>query len=594
MSSKLNKIANRGKSTFTQVEEKNAKFRRGLRKTSTQAKKTKSSLGGLNGILTKIGIGFGIFEAGRAVGGVITMGAEMEQTRISFETMLGSVDKATETIKKLDKFSNVTPFTNDEVIKSGRNLIAFGVENEKLIPTLKKIGDVSAGLKIPFNELSGIYGKIKVQNTVYGEDLNRLAGRGIPVFTELSKAMGVNQEDIKKLASQGKIKFADIEQAFTNMTKEGGTFFDLMSKQSKSFGGKWSTLMGKIQLAATKLGERLLPILKPFVTWTIAVVDNLPKIVGFFRSLYTTVADNAIVFGLLTTAFLALNAQMIISKISLVAFVLQYKGYLIWTKLATIAQWNLNAAFAANPIGITIGLIAALVAGIVYAYNKFGWFRGSLYAIWETMKGFGGALKELVVDRIKDMIRGVTGLGKALMQFFQGDWKKAWETGKQATADLVGVNSGAKFLGKMKGVGQDAAGAYLDGINEVKNEENGKALMESFLNPKKSSITGLSVNDILNGKFGAFGKSKDGDTEKDIKDNGDGTGMPEGLGKGIDTITGGGSKKTNINVTFGKLVENFNLNSQTVKEGFTQSEDELKRMLLRVLNSANQMQTSPA
>lgn len=573
MSSKLNKIASRGKSTFTQIEEKQDKFRRGMRRTDAQASAMKSTFSGLNGVLTKLGIGFGIFEAVRGVGSIIKLGSDMEQTRISFETMLGSADKATKTIQGLNKFSNATPFNNKEVIQAGRNLLAFGVSNEKLIPTLRKVGDISAGLKIPFNELSEIYGKIKVQNTVYSEDLNQLAGRGIPIFTELAKVMGVAPDQIKKLASEGKITFPFIEQAFTNMTGKGGQFFNLMEKQSQSFGGKWSTFMGKLQLAATKLGEKILPALMPLVDWGIALIEVLPQVGQWFSNLYTIVSDNALVIGLLGVALLALNANFIISKISLLAFNIQFRAYVLWTKIATAAQWLWNTALSANPIGLVVAALAALAAGVIYAYQKVGWFRGAIYAAWEYMKGFGSAIKELVINRIKDILRGITGLGKALMQFFNGDWKAAWETGKSATADLMGAKSGAKFLNQMKGVGKKAGEAYNQGVAEVEANKG-----------KKSG----SILDMLTGK----GKTTNGSTEQSIK--GASTDMPQGLSKGIDTITGGGSKQTNINVTFEKLVETFTIQSQNVSQGMSLSEDELKRMLLRVLNSINQMQTTPA
>lgn len=558
-----------------------------LNKIAKQANATKSIFSRLDGVLNKLGVNFGISDVAEGLGGIIKLGSDMEQTRISFETMLGSADKANITIQGLNEFSNVTPFNNKEVLQAGRNLLAMGVSSEKLIPTLRKIGDVSAGLNIPFNELSDTYGKIKDQNAAYGENLSELAENNIPIYDELSNMMGFAPDQIKKLANEGKISFPYIEQAFTNMTGKGGQFFNILEKQSQSFGGKWSTFMGKLQLAATKLGEKILPALTPLVDWGIALIEVLPQVGQWFSSLYTIVSDNALVFGLLGVALLALNAKLTISKISFLAFSIQFRAYVLWTKLATISQWDLNAAFAANPIGITIALIAALVAGIVYAYKKFGWFRGAIYAAWEYMKGFGSAIKELVVNRIKDILSGITGLGKALMQFFNGEWKAAWETGKSATADLMGAKSGAKFLNQMKGVGKKAGEAYNQGVEEVEAKKKSKDL----LNHKKSKITGLTLNDILAGNFGAVGKQKE-NTESDIK--GDPTAPPKGLNKGIDAVTGGGSKQTNINVTFEKLVETFTIQSQNVSQGISLSEDELKRMLLRVLNSINQMQTSPA
>ena len=87
------------------------------------------------------------------------LGIEMEQTRVSFTTFLKDADKANATIAQLNQFSNVTPFDNAQVIRAGKGLLAFGTTSEELIPTLRKIGDISAGTGKNFNELATIYGK---------------------------------------------------------------------------------------------------------------------------------------------------------------------------------------------------------------------------------------------------------------------------------------------------------------------------------------------------------------------------------------------------------------------------------------------------
>ena len=51
-----------------------------------------------------------------------------------------------------------------------------------------------------------------------------------------------------------------------------------------------------------------------------------------------------------------------------------------------VAQMGLNAAFLANPIGIVIIAIGALVAAFIVAYNKVAWFRNLVNAVWSWMK----------------------------------------------------------------------------------------------------------------------------------------------------------------------------------------------------------------
>lgn len=52
----------------------------------------------------------------------------------------------------------------------------------------------------------------------------------------------------------------------------------------------------------------------------------------------------------------------------------------------TVVQWALDAAMDANPIGIVVIAIAALVAGVVLAYNKVSWFRAGVQAVFSFLQ----------------------------------------------------------------------------------------------------------------------------------------------------------------------------------------------------------------
>ncbi len=151
----------------------------------------------------------------------------------------------------------------------------------------------------------------------------------------------------------------------------------------------------------------------------------------------------------------------------------------LWTKIVTGAQWLWNAAMTANPIGLIVAGVAALIAGIVVCWNKFEGFRKVVFKGWEALKLFGTVIKDFVINRIKEMVSGITGIGATLMAFFRGDWKKAWELGKKATQDLMGVNSGAKAYNQLTGgwngamaLGDKNSAAYTKGLQKAQGDPN--------------------------------------------------------------------------------------------------------------------------
>lgn len=85
-------------------------------------------------------------------------------------------------------------------------------------------------------------------------------------------------------------------------------------------------------------------------------------------------AENA---GLLTRARSA--AAMVAQRVALVATT-------VATRAAAAGQWLLNAAMTANPIGIVVAALVALVAGIIWAWNNIDGFRNFITTAWEWIK----------------------------------------------------------------------------------------------------------------------------------------------------------------------------------------------------------------
>lgn len=90
------------------------------------------------------------------------------------------------------------------------------------------------------------------------------------------------------------------------------------------------------------------------------------------------------------------------------------------TTVVTAVQWALNAALAANPIGLIVIAIAALVAGVVYAYTHFSWFRKIVDTVWKAIKTVIQAVVKWFMDTAWPIIKRVVGL---IVEYYKFLWK---------------------------------------------------------------------------------------------------------------------------------------------------------------------------
>ncbi|MGB1307532.1 MAG: phage tail tape measure protein [Oceanihabitans sp.] len=172
------------------------------------------------------------------------------------------------------------------------------------------------------------------------------------------------------------------------------------------------------------------------------------------------------------------------------------------TKAMALSTKILGATILGTPIGWILAGIAAVVGVVMLAWNKLEGFRQLVFTMVETTKLFGNTIKTFIVDRIKSMIAGITGIGKTLMAFFKGDWKQAWETGKQAVIDLSGVEAGKTAF---KNVRDGFGSAVKTGM------EKGSASFKADLATQKASVLpALNGTSVL----GNYTTTLDGESEK--------------------------------------------------------------------------------
>lgn len=284
---------------------------------------------------------------------VVAVRSQFQQLEISFGTMLKSKEKANELMSQMADLAAKTPFGLEEVSEGAKRLLAFQVPAEEVTETLRRMGDVAAGLGVPMGQLIHVYGQVKAQGKLMTNDLYQFMNAGIPIIAELSKVVGKSETEIKDMVSAGKIGFPEVQAVIKNMTNEGGLFFNLMAEQSKSLGGQISNLGDSFDQMLNDIGKASEGYISGAIQGVTFLVEN-------YKTLGKVIAGLIVTYGAYRTAVLvnialtkgwavAAKEDAIVKGIQTVA-----------TNAATVATKALNAAMKANPYV----LVATAVVGL--------------------------------------------------------------------------------------------------------------------------------------------------------------------------------------------------------------------------------------
>lgn len=271
--------------------------------------------------------------------------------------------------------------------------VAAGVKPGKdLEGVLKTVANTAAAAGTGLGEMGSIFSKAMTQaNGVQNDVISQLADRGIPIYQALGKQLGVTAGEVFKLASEGKVSFAQFAAAAT----------DASGTVASEMGGTWSGLVDNMMASLGRIGEGLLQGIFPEMKSGVA---DLTGVFGKFEAVAKEVG--ATIGGVIS--WLKENKDLVGTVVSGVgSLVLVVGSIVLGVKAWTAAQLILNAALLANPIGVIIMAIAALVGGLIYFFTqtKLGqeiWanFTRFLGEAWANIQGFFTAAWENVIQPV--------------------------------------------------------------------------------------------------------------------------------------------------------------------------------------------------
>lgn len=513
------------------------------------------------------------------VGAVTALGAQAEQTSVAFTTLVGSEEKAAGMLKEINEFSAKTPYGNLDLTDNAKTMLNFGVQADKVNGYLRQLGDIASGDKNRLGSLSTVFGQVSSAGKMSGQDLLQFINAGFNPLKELETMTGKTYAELQDMMSKGQIGFDAVAAAINHATSAGGAFEGMSDKLSQTVSGKFSTLVGNIQQAAVDMFNEIKPIVNDIMDLFLAIV---PPIASAIRGIFSVIAgvisfivnwktELGLLAAVVAVGTIAFNAHAIaIGAMAAVQGVVT-----VATNAWTAAQWLLNAAMSANPIGIVITVIAALVAAVVYCWNKFAGFRAFILTMWGTIKGFGNIIKEYLIDRFKTFLSGIGKIGEALAKLFDGDFNGAWNSAVSGVKDITGITSGEKALKATK----ELAGGFAEEYDRNYRRESQRQTKDTKANAaiatpgtKGSPAGTVTFNPASGGKGGKGGKS--GGHGK--------TGR-----RAAEALATGGTRNTSITIHIGKFFDNINVTMADKTDTA-----ELERIVLQCMNRSLAIATS--
>lgn len=194
------------------------------------------------------------------------------------------------------------------------------------------------------------------------------------------------------------------------LRNSSGTAKEMADVMQDNLGGDLTSLGSKFEGVQIELYEKFEPALRAGVKVLNKMLDAVDFIIDHSSEFIAVIGGMSAGIG----AYVAYTTAIKIMK----------EGWMALTvvqKAVTAAQWLMNAAMSANPIGVVIAAIVALVAAFTILWKKSDAFRKFWTDLWKNIK------------------KVASDVWNAIVKIFTGAWdniKKAWSVVKQFFSDI--------------------------------------------------------------------------------------------------------------------------------------------------------------
>lgn len=383
--------------------------------------------------MAAVGVGFGVLgklslDLGKDL---IASSNEMEQQRVSFETLTGSVQQGRKTLQELLDFASKTPFEIPQIMEQSKRLLAMGTSASDLIPVFKSLGDIASGVgmeKLP--QLVLAFGQIQARGRLMGTELRQLTEAGF----NLADAMGISNEKLTELVEDKAVSFEDVKNAMVSVTQEGGRFYNMMQNQAGTTAGKLSNLSDSVFRLKSAIGDQLRPAvtgivdaLIPFISTLATFAQKNPELVKAITIFIGVLTTLGVVVGIVGAAILLFTASfgglaLTIGGVIVAIAALVAVGYMImhhWEQLRTMASqiWSTIVTTITGWV-TTMGTMIqqALLTVQTFFVNIWLAIQAWFIAFWQNLT------QNILFQLLMNVVLLIISIGALILELFRFTW----------------------------------------------------------------------------------------------------------------------------------------------------------------------------
>lgn len=326
-----------------------------------------SALSTVTGMLPGIGTILAGLGATAGIAGMVKMAADAESTAISFEVLLGSASDAQKILKELNDFARATPFDFPGVANAAKTMLSFGVAGDEIMDDIRMLSDVAQGDAQKLGSLALVFGQIASAGKLTGGDLLQLVNAGFNPLQVISEKTGESVSSLRDKMSEGLITFDQVKDAFRAATSEGGLFFQMNDKQSKTLKGLWANLGEGVGSQLRGIGQSIVEAFDLHAVLS-GAIDFSDRFGSVFQSILTDLVPSTQKFlGALSESFGSLwdsvsgGASIVDLMIGGLKSVGEWATWMLDTVTFVIDNWGLLWSIAVERLALAFENMPAYI-----------------------------------------------------------------------------------------------------------------------------------------------------------------------------------------------------------------------------------------